>query len=489
MTDRTNMKADIFIAWRGQKATQKIVNQVQNSPCTGSIFVLSRQCVNVEGSTCILVDRLYSSESIKTIADCASHDYALLLLQESDITIGQYGLDRMMQLAECSDASMLYCDYYEHKAGQLSLNPVIAYQEGSLRDDFNFGPAQLYKTDVLKTFDGAVTANWNYAGYYALRLLASRMGEITRIAEPLFTMVETDTRLSGEKQFDYVQSAARERQIEMEQACTVHLQKVGAFLNDNFKSVEFATGFPVEASVVIPVRNRIKTIKDAVDSVLSQQCTFRFNLIVVDNHSTDGTTELLKNYKDERLIHVIPERSDLGIGGCWNEAVFHEQCGRFAVQLDSDDLYYDNSTLQQVVDKFHEEKCAMVIGSYQMCNFKLEEIPPGLIDHKEWTPENGPNNALRINGLGAPRAFYTPVFRDIRIPNTSYGEDYAMGLAISRQYKIGRIYNAIYRCRRWEDNSDASLDINKMNAHNYYKDSLRTFELKARIKQNKSSKN
>lgn len=298
-------------------------------------------------------------------------------------------------------------------------------------------------------------------------------------------MTETDTRLSGEKQFDYVSGNARQKQIEMEEACTDHLKKINGFLQPNFKSVEFDQDFEQEVSVVIPVRNRIKTIKDAVDSVLSQKTSFPFNLIVVDNHSTDGTTELLKSYDDERLIHVIPESTDLGIGGCWNEAVYHDSCGRFAVQLDSDDLYFDEQTLQKVVDKFYEEKCAMVIGSYQMCNFKLEEIPPGLIDHKEWTPENGPNNALRINGLGAPRAFYTPILREIRIPNTSYGEDYAVGLAISRTWKIGRIYDAIYRCRRWEDNSDASLDISRQNAHNAYKDSLRTYELKARLNLNR----
>lgn len=476
------MKASCFIAWIGQKQTQRIVNQLVQAPQVSSVFVLAPQEVQIEGAETLVVENLSSTKTMKLIAEEASGEYSLLLLNEKQLTIGQYALERMLQLAECSDATLLYADYYEEKAGVLTANPVIAYQEGSLRDDFNFGPAQLYRTDVLKTFEAAVTADWHFAGYYALRLLASRMGEILRVPELLFTMIETDTRQSGEKQFDYVKSSARDRQIEMEQACTVHLQKIGAFLKPNFQAVQFEEGFPVEASVVIPVRNRIKTIKDAVDSVLNQQCSFSFNLIIVDNHSTDGTTELLQSYADERLIHLVPERRDLGIGGCWNEAVFHPQCGRFAIQLDSDDLYYDQTTIQQVVDQFHQEQCAMVIGSYQMCNFKLEEIPPGIIDHREWTPENGPNNALRINGLGAPRAFYTPIFRSIRIPNTSYGEDYAMGLAISRTWKIGRIYKPVYRCRRWEDNSDASLDINKLNAHNLYKDALRTFELKARMK-------
>ncbi|MGC9355924.1 MAG: glycosyltransferase family 2 protein, partial [Mariniphaga sp.] len=277
---------------------------------------------------------------------------------------------------------------------------------------------------------------------------------------------------------------AREKQIEMEKACTAHLEKIGALLRPPFKKIDLSkTDFPVEASVIIPVRNRVKTIKDAVESVLIQKTNFNFNIIVVDNHSTDGTTEILHDFaRGGKLIHVVPERKDLGIGGCWNEAVFHEKCGRFAVQLDSDDLYADENTLQKVVDKFQEEKCAMVIGSYQMTNFDLEEIPPGIIDHKEWTHDNGPNNALRINGLGAPRAFFTPVLRKIRVPNVSYGEDYAVGLAISREYKIGRIYEPLYLCRRWSDNTDASLDIEKQNAHNLYKDRMRTIELKARMK-------
>ncbi|WP_372773161.1 glycosyltransferase family 2 protein [Mangrovibacterium sp.] len=476
------MKTDSFIAWCGQENTQQIVDQLRQSDQMANIFVLSPNPVQLANASFIQVEDLFSTQTMKTIAEHTQSDYALLLLQNKWVNTGQYGVERLLQIAENTEAAMLYADYYEKKTEQLDAHPVIDYQAGSLRDDFNFGPAQLYRADVLKTFEAAVTANWQHAGYYALRLLASRMGELVRVPELLFTMAETDTRQSGEKQFDYVKSTARERQIEMEQACTVHLQKIGAFLKPNFTEVDFENDFPVEATVVIPVRNRIKTIKDAVDSVLSQQCNFKFNLIIVDNHSTDGTTELLQSYTDDRLIHVCPQRSDLGIGGCWNEAVFHAQCGRFAIQLDSDDLYYDNTSLQKIVDKFHEENCAMVIGSYQMCNFMLEEIPPGVIDHREWTPENGPNNALRINGLGAPRAFYTPIFRSIRIPNTSYGEDYAMGLAISRTWKIGRIYDPIYRCRRWEDNSDASLSIVKQNAHNSYKDSLRTFELKARMK-------
>ncbi len=472
---------DCIIAWSGELDTPYNSKQLNDSPLVGSVSVIVPDGISTDMAGRLIPGNPFSTKTIGEVATAVNNDYVLFALNNTQLEVGQFALERMLQLAVNSGAAMVYADYFEIKEGVRHNHPVIDYQQGSLRDDFNFGPVQLFRKDVLKAFLSEIETGWQHAGFYALRLLASRMGEILRIPEYLFTMVETDTRKSGEKQFDYVSSNARERQIEMEQACTAHLKKIGAFLEPNFKEVEFAEGFPVEATVVIPVRNRIKTICDAVDSVLSQKTSFPFNLIVVDNHSTDGTTEALGRYGDERLIHVIPERTDLGIGGCWNEALFHPLCGRFAIQLDSDDLYFDENTVEKIVAKFHEEQCAMVIGSYQMCNFNLEEIPPGLIDHREWTPENGPNNALRINGLGAPRAFYTPVLREIRLPNTSYGEDYGVGLAISRTWKIGRIYEAVYRCRRWEDNSDASLDIAAQNGHNAYKDSLRTFELKARI--------
>lgn len=239
--------------------------------------------------------------------------------------------------------------------------------------------------------------------------------------------------------------------------------------------------------MIIPVKNRVKTIDDAIRSVLGQETGFRYNIIVVDNHSDDGTTELLQQLSAQHpeLIHYIPPRHDLGIGGCWNEAVMHPSCGKFAVQLDSDDLYIDSRVLETIVRNFYAQNCAMLVGSYRMVNFKLEEIPPGIIDHREWTPENGHNNALRINGLGAPRAFYTPVIRELKFPNVSYGEDYAVGLAISGEYRIGRIYEPLYLCRRWDENSDASLDIQRLNTYNSYKDKLRTLEIAKRISGNR----
>lgn len=479
-------KVDCFIGYCGNAETEKIVSQLKNLALTGRIYVLSPSKTLIAGAENIVVEKLLSSETIQKIAASSNAPFVLLALQTSSVGSGRFAVERLLQVAENAGASMVYSDYFELKNGQQFPHPVIDYQEGSLRDDFNFGPVQLFRSDILKSFG---KENFTWAGFYSLRLLASRMGEIVRIPEFLFTMEETDLRRPGEKQFDYVSGSAREKQIEMEKVCTTHLKETGAFLKPDFKEADFSeSGFPVEASVIIPVKNRIKTIRDAVESVLSQKTDFPFNLIVVDNHSADGTTGLLAKYgASGKLIHIIPDRNDLGIGGCWDEAVFHPMCGKFAVQLDSDDLYSGENTLQKIVDKFYEEKCAMVIGSYRMTDFNLNEIPPGIIRHDEWTPENGPNNALRINGLGAPRAFYTPILREIKIPNVSYGEDYAVGLAISRTWKIGRIYEPIYLCRRWDDNTDASPDISKQNAHNHYKDWVRTVELKARIKQLRAS--
>ena len=372
------------------------------------------------------------------------------------------------------------------EAGERKAHPVIDYQEGALRNDFDFGSVVMLRTSLLHKY--ATTdreRDYQWAGFYDLRLFLSREGALFHLNEYLYTEEETDLRASGVKQFDYVNPANRDVQIEMEQACTAHLREIGALVDTGqYQDVEFdEQDFDVEASVVIPVFNRAKTIKDAVESALSQKADFKYNVIVVDNHSTDGTGEILSSLlscHDNRLFVIVPERHDLGIGGCWNEAINSNYCGRFAVQLDSDDLYSSPKTLQTVVDAFYKQKAAMIVGSYRMCDFELNTLPPGLIDHKEWTDENGPNNALRINGLGAPRAFFTPLLRQVQFPNTSYGEDYALGLRFSRNYRIGRIYTELYLCRRWGGNSDAALSVEKVNANNLYKDRLRTLELNAR---------
>ncbi|GAB1453215.1 glycosyltransferase family A protein [Draconibacterium sp.] len=413
--------------------------------------------------------------------------YTLIYTGQSALRMGQLAIERFFQVAEDTQSGLVYSNYLAVKNGKVESVPVIDYQEGSLRDDFNFGSVLFYRTEIMKKAAAKIDENYSFAALYALRLGVSQFSSLIRIPEYLYTEQESDLRKSGERIFDYVDPKNRAVQIEMEIACTHHLKNVGAFLPPNFTLVKFdEQDFSTEATVIIPVKNRVRTIEDAIKSVLSQKTSFSFNLIIVDNYSTDGTTELIARYAqaDKRLIHVIPERKDLGIGGCWNVAAMHSACGKFAIQLDSDDLYLDDTTVQQVVDAFYAQNCAMVVGTYQMVNFALEEIPPGIIDHKEWTPENGRNNALRINGLGAPRAFYTPVLRKIPVPNVNYGEDYALGLAISRRYQIGRIYNPVYLCRRWDENSDAALSIDIMNGHNLYKDRIRTIELLARKNMN-----
>ena len=421
---------------------------------------------------------------MQAVAQKTTTPYALLIIHNTTIEFGQYCLERLLSVAGLTGSGLVYSDYHDLQGSQRISHPLIEYQTGSIRDDFNFGSVLLLDNQALKTAANAGRRqHYEFAGLYALRLAVSRRYPITRVGEHLYGKAEQDIRKSDQKQFDYVDPKHREVQIEMEEAATEHLKRIGAWLKPKFNAVHLDEAkFANEASVIIPVKNRLKTVGDAVSSVLKQKTAFPFNLIVVDNHSSDGTTDLLRSFaqKDKRVVHVIPERLDLLIGGCWNAGIDHAACGRFAVQLDSDDIYKDENTLQKIIDAFRREKCACVIGSYRMTNFNLEEIPPGVIDHKEWTPENGRNNALRINGLGAPRAFYTPMLRRIRFPNVSYGEDYAAVLAVSREYQIGRIYEPIYLCRRWEGNSDAGIDVAKQNAFNFYKDKLRTFEILAR---------
>ncbi|MDH6308724.1 hypothetical protein M2451_001290 [Dysgonomonas sp. PFB1-18] len=484
------MKINCFIPFQSINQAKETIASLQASALVKKIYLLTENNCKDSVSDCeiINIDSLRSTATIKKIAAKADAEYTMIYTKSADLRLGYFALDRMLQIAKDSGAGMVYSDHYQIAGEEKKNSPVIAYQKGSLRDDFNFGSVLIYKTDALKKAVSEMNTEYKFAGIYDLRLKVSQNADLVHINEYLYTEIENDTRKSGEKIFDYVDPKNRDMQIEMEKACTEHLKKIGAYLIPQFKKVEFGqTEFEYEASVIIPVRNRIRTISDAIKSVLSQKTNFKFNLIVIDNYSTDGTTEAIDKFSgDERLIHIIPENKELGIGGCWNAGVHHPKCGKFAVQLDSDDVYSGEDTLQKIVDAFYQQNCAMVVGSYMLTDFDMQMIPPGIIDHKEWTPENGRNNALRINGLGAPRAFYTPVLREIKVPNTSYGEDYALGLYFSREYQIGRIYDVLYLCRRWDDNSDASLDIVKMNAHNTYKDRIRTWEVEARIAFNKA---
>lgn len=436
-----------------------------------------------------ILNKIPDTATIQKIAEQCQSDYILLFLGTTPLQLSPFALERFIQTARMSQADLLYSDYYQIKTGIKKMVPTIEYQAGSLRDDFDFGPLLFYKASAFKQAAAKMDIAYQYAALYDLRLKISQHGQILHLPEYLYTVEEKDYRCSGEKQFDYVNPGKREIQLEMEKACTSHLRDINAWLPPVFNTVDFTQqDFPVEASVIIPVKNRVKTITEAVRSALVQKTTFPYNVIVVDNHSTDGTSTILEELalKNPRLLHFIPDSHELEIGGCWTAAILHPACGKFAIQLDSDDLYNSNTVIQQIVDTFYEHNCAMVIGSYQIVNFQLQEIPPGIIDHREWTPENGRNNALRINGLGAPRAFYTPLLRNLHFPNVSYGEDYAVGLALSREFRISRIFSPLYLCRRWEGNSDADLEIHRLNTYNFYKDKLRSLELQARILKNKA---
>ena len=481
-------KIDLFLPFEALEKGEETLLELHENKTVQHINLLvssdfASQHQVPEGCTFVVIDRMESSNTVMSIAENTDADYLLLYTRMTSVRWGLYALERFLRTADDTGAVMVYSDHYSLEEGALTKHPAIDYQAGSLRDDFDFGSLWLIKSQALLDYVAQTDrVDYQYAGLYDLRLYLSRKGEIFHLNEYLYTEAELDTRKSGEKQFDYVNPRNREVQIEMERACTAHLEKVGAIVDTNFyRQPDFdEQDFACEASVVIPVFNREKTIADAVKSALSQKTNFPYNVIVVNNHSTDSTGEILDSIDDGRLIQIVPGRTDLGIGGCWNVAVNSDHCGKFAVQLDSDDLYSSPKTLQKIVDAFHEQKAAMIIGSYRMCDFDLNTLPPGLIDHKEWTEDNGCNNALRINGLGAPRAFFTPLVRQIQFPNTSYGEDYALGLAFSRRYRIGRIYDELYLCRRWGGNSDAALSVERVNANNLYKDRLRTMELKAR---------
>ena len=487
------MKAiDCFLPCSDPSLWEELIGDLTANPLVRSVYLFGKEPPDPlpEGCKAVSTDGRFSTGTIRKIAGSAGEaDFTLLITRESRITLGLFALERFVQVAEETGAGLVYSDYYELRDGVRSAHPVTDYQAGSLRDDFEFGPVLFFESQALSHASDSVGEEFQYAGLYQIRLKLSQELLPLRIQEYLYSSEPVDIRTSGKKMFDYVDPKNREVQMEMERAVTTHLKEVGAYLEPRFSEIRFDEEvFETEASVIIPVLNRIRTIRDAIESVMAQKTSFYFNLILVDNHSTDGTTDLVKelaqNYPN--LIHVIPDRRDLGIGGCWNVGVHHPRCGKFAVQLDSDDLYSGDDTLERIVQTFFKQQCAMVVGTYRMTNFKLEEIPPGVIDHREWTPDNGRNNALRINGLGAPRAFYTPLLRRIRIPNVSYGEDYGVGLMISRHFRIGRIYEPIYLCRRWEDNSDAALSVEALNRHNQYKDRLRSFELKARIKLNRT---
>ena len=483
-----NNQVTCFLLYGSDNQQNKTIKGLTESPRTDQIFLLTDhpEDKDIPTEKCHILPSFsfQHTEGIRQMLAFTRTPYLLIYTKPHTLDMGYMALERMCDYLAAPESGMVYADHYQVTEGVRKPHPVIDYQPGSVRDDFDFGSVLLFKTAALQEAFDTIThqPEYQYSALYAVRLALSQKYELTHIREFLYTEIEEDTRLSGEKQFDYVDPRNRSVQLERETAFTYYLKNIHAFLPPVERKIDLSEGeFAYEASVITPVRNRIRTIADAIESVLKQETDFPFNLIVIDNHSTDGTTECIDQYAgNEKVIHLIPERDDLGIGGCWNLGVHHPLCGRFAVQLDSDDLYSSPSTLQTIVDKFRRERCAMVIGSYRMTDFQLETLPPGVIDHKEWTDTNGHNNALRINGLGAPRAFFTPLLRKIRVPNTSYGEDYALGLAFSREYRIGRIYDVLYLCRRWEGNSDAALSIEKQNQNNSYKDSLRTLEIRKR---------
>lgn len=467
-----------FIPYQTDKQVSQTLQHLSRQSLVGDVYY-------IEGD-------LRSTANMRFIVAHSHTPYTLVYLKYTTLTFVAYALERMEALLIDSGAAMVYADHFNQTGTVATPAPVIDYQQGSLRDDFDFGSVLLFRTAALVDAVHRMDTDYQYAGLYDLRLKVSQKGALEHINEYLYYDVEQDTRKSGEKLFDYVDPKNRAVQVEMEQAVTQHLKDIGGYLQPQFKQIDLQEGeFEYEASVVIPCKNRVRTIETAIRSALSQVVKepYKYNVIVVDDNSTDGTVDVIKTIVAEghdNLVYIAQDKSWHAIGGNWNVALHHPKCGHFAIQLDSDDTYHDETTVQRFIDAFHEQRCAMVIGTYQMTDFDGNPLPPGIIDHREWTPDNGRNNALRINGLGAPRAFYTPLLREINFPTTKYGEDYAVGLRVSREYQIGRIYEVLYNCRRWEDNSDANCDVVAMNQNNFYKDRIRTWELKARIALNKT---
>ena len=480
-------KIRCFLSYTSDEEVRSAVEGFSASPHVESVYLLAADDSVVVPGCRLLSGSVYMTSTLRRMAEEAGDGYMLISLPGTSFVSGSNFCSRLLAVAEDTRSPLIYSDSWKEENGTRRPSPRIDCHEGSLRDDFDFGTLLFLRAEDFVEAVSEMESDYLYAAFYDLRLRLSRRGRLFHLREMLYTERPVVVP-EGERQFDYVDPRNRSVQMEMESACTHHLQAVGAWLPPVELSVVYdeEDDFPVDISVIIPVYNRVRTIADAVRSASEQQGDFTYNIIVVDNYSTDGTTELLQSLAVEnpRLIHLIPEEKGTGIGGCWNYAVNHKACGRFAVQLDSDDLYKGADALQRIVEVFHREKCAMVVGSYELTDWDLRSLPPGLIDHREWSDENGHNNALRINGLGAPRAFYTPLLRENPFPDVSYGEDYAVGLRFSREYKIGRIYDSLYLCRRWEGNSDAALDTERINRNNAYKDSLRFIELAARKKMN-----
>lgn len=485
-------RINCFIPFQDAKQVKVTIENLKKENEINKIFLLKTpESTNetVDGCEVIETTSLKCTDCIKKIAAASDADYSLIYTKFSELSFVLFAVERFLALADDSQAVMLYADHFNQANGVRTEAPVIDYQFGSLRDDFDFGSVLLYKADALKEAVARMDVNYEFAALYDLRLKVSQKGNLEHINEYLYYEIELDNRKSGEKIFDYVDPKNRAVQIEMEKACTQHLKDINGFLAPQFKDVDMTPeGFEFEASVIIPCKNRVRTIGDAIKSALNQKVDpkYKYNVIVVDDNSEDGSVDVIKSFlNDEKLVYIAQDKTWHAIGGNWNVALHHPKCGKFAIQLDSDDMYYDETTVQRFIDAFHEQNCAMVVGTYRMTDIDGNTLPPGIIDHKEWTPDNGRNNALRINGLGAPRGFYVPMLRTINFPTTKYGEDYAVGLRVSREYQIGRIYDVVYNCRRWSDNSDANCDIVKMNQNNLYKDRIRTWELKARVAMNK----